>query len=85
MFKCNIKLVHQTINKISPLALQESLNFKVLSHAYQTRNMNLKLLERPKAKTLIWLKVRKIQIDVNLEPTIIALKRRPKFTVSVFT
>ena len=52
VFKCNVKLVHQTINKISPKVLQESFDFKVLSHAYETRNRNLKLLERPKAKTL---------------------------------
>ena len=52
VFQCNITLVHETLNKLSPLALQNTLNFKAISHQHQTRNRNLKLLERRKAKTL---------------------------------
>ena len=52
IFKCNITLVYETLNKISPVALQSILNFKTLSHQHDTRNRSLKLLERRKAKTL---------------------------------
>jgi len=52
IFKCNITLVHETLNELSPLALQNTLNFKTLSHQHNTRNRNLKLLERRKARTL---------------------------------
>ena len=52
IFKCNITLVHETLNSLSPLALQNTLNFKNISHQHNTRNRNLKLLERHKARTL---------------------------------
>ena len=52
IFICNIRLVHETLNNHSPLALQNTLDFKVISHHHHTRNRNLKLLERRKAKTL---------------------------------
>ena len=52
VFKCNITLVHETLNNLSPRALQNTLNFKTLSHQHNTRNLNLKLLERRKARTL---------------------------------
>ena len=54
VFRSNIKLVHETLNNVSPQALQDTLAFKTISHPhqYQTRSSNLKLLERPKAKTL---------------------------------
>ena len=52
IFKCNITLVHETLNEFSPLSLKNTLNFKTISHQYHTRNRNLKLLERRKARTL---------------------------------
>ena len=75
VFKCNIKLVHQTINKLSPQALQESFAFKVLSHQHQTRNRNLKLLERAKAKTLTYgLKSVKYQSLLNWNQLLLNFK-----------
>jgi len=52
--KFNIQLVHQTLTNLSPEAVTNILNFKTLSHNYRTRNSDLKLLERPKAKTLTY-------------------------------
>ena len=75
VFKCNIKLVHQTINKLSPQALQDSLSFKSLSHQHQTRNRNLKLLERSKAKTLTYgLKSVKYQSLLNWNQLLLHFK-----------
>ena len=75
VFKCNIKLVHQTINKLSPQALQDSLAFKSLSHQHQTRNRNLKLLERAKAKTLTYgLKSVKYQSLLNWNQLLLHFK-----------
>ena len=54
VFRSNIKLVHETLNNVSPKVLQVTLAFKTISHQYQTRSSNLKLLERPKAETLIY-------------------------------
>ena len=52
IFACNIKLVHQTLNKLTPTSIQNTLEYKTLTHYYSTRNRDLKILERPKAKTL---------------------------------
>ena len=52
IFYLNVKTVHETLNNIVPLALQNLFHFQQLSHQHFTRNNELKLLERPKAKTL---------------------------------
>ena len=49
-----VQYPHQTLTNLSPEAVTNILNFKTLSHNYRTRNSDLKLLERPKAKTLTY-------------------------------
>ena len=38
IFACNIKLVHQTLNKSTPISIQTTLGYKTLTHYYSTRN-----------------------------------------------
>ena len=52
IFKCNILLVHQTLNGLTPLGVTSTLNFSYITHRYQTRAHEIRLLERQKAKTL---------------------------------
>ena len=52
IFKLNVMLVHQTLNKITPITIQNILRFTPLTHQYPTRNRSLQLLLKPKAKTL---------------------------------
>ena len=52
IFYLNVKTIHETLNNIVPSALQNLFHFQQLSHQHFTRNSELKLLERPKAKTL---------------------------------
>lgn len=52
IFACNIKLVYQTLKRLTPTSLQNCLNYREITHYYSTRNRELKILERPKANTL---------------------------------
>ena len=52
IFYLNVKIVHETLTEMVPLALQNLFHFQHISHQHFTRNNELKLLERPRAKTL---------------------------------
>lgn len=51
-FMLNIYLVHNTLNKLSPLAIQNILNLNHLPETHSTRAFIKKLLIRPGAKTI---------------------------------
>ena len=53
IFSLNVKLVHQALNKVTPVAVENTLNHNFRTHHYFTRTRNIPLIEKPKAKHLI--------------------------------
>ena len=55
VFIQNIKLTHQTLNKVSPIqyniAIQNALQLSYVSNQYKTRATTNKLLRPPKIRT----------------------------------
>ena len=51
LFSNNIKLAHQTLNQITPVAIRNILNLRYISNPYTTRNARIKLLSRPFIRT----------------------------------
>ena len=52
IFSLNVKLVHQTLNKVTLVAVGNKLNYNFPAHSYFTRTSNIPLIKKPKAKTL---------------------------------
>ena len=66
IFYLNINIAHETLNQITPLAIRSLLDFQIISHRYNTRNNERKLLERPRTKTLKYgLKSIRYQVILN--------------------
>ena len=51
VFKLNIMLAYEVLNRMSPVAVQQSLRFEYLSDAYVTRDNKKKMLKRPYVRT----------------------------------
>ena len=51
VFKDNVKIVYESLNKLNPKPIQNTIITKMANHQYATRNQSLELLTIPKVKT----------------------------------